>query len=191
MSIYYERLKDRDLWIDGESSLSVNAICDRIFSGENLEKVLQENVISGRDKKEVQKFLKLVPELTTLEVKFKEKSSVTGFDTSFNIENNYKDMDIERFLVKKLKKEIEKKDLTDKESLLRIERIEQELELFKEHGLFDVLSACCFIVDTLRNNKIVWGPGRGSACCSYVLYLIGIHNIDSVEFDLAMNEFLR
>jgi len=191
MSIYYEKLKSRDLWIDGQSSLSVDSICNRIFEGEDLRSILSENAISGRDKKEVEKFLKLVPEFRDVKTRYKEKTSVTGFDTSFNIDEDYQNLNIEKFLVKKLKKDIEKKQLSDEEILIRIERVEKELELYKKHGLFDVLSACCFIVDTLKDHSVVWGPGRGSACCSYVLYLIGIHNIDSVAFDLEMSEFLR
>jgi len=191
MSVYYEKLANRDLWVDGQSSLSVDAICDKIFCGENLRDILSNNIISGRDKREVDKFLKLVPEFKGSKVCYKEKTHVAGFDTSFDIDEKYKNLGIEKILVKKIKTEIHKKQLNDEEVLLRIERIQHELELYKNHGLTDVLSACLYIVDTFRNNNIVWGPGRGSACCSYVLYLIGIHNIDSVAFDLQMDEFLR
>ena len=33
--------------------------------------------------------------------------------------------------------------------------------------------------------------GRGSSVASYVLYLIGVHRIDSIQFDLDWREFLR
>jgi len=193
MSVYYEKLKDRDLWIDGQSSIPADVICDKIFSGVCIEEIFQNNLISGRDSKEVKKFLKLVPLplFNGLTVKFKEKSSVTGFKTFFDIEEGYRKMNIEKVLTGKLKKELEEKKFGDDECLIRVERVEQELELFKDHGLLDVLPTCCYIVDTLHSNKVVWGPGRGSSCCSYILYLIGIHNIDSVAFDLEMNEFLR
>lgn len=191
MSVYYETLKDRDLWLDGESSLHVDVLCDRLFSGEDIGTILHEELISERDQKNVQRFLKLVPSLKDTDVSYKKKSSINSFDTSFNIDEKYKTLNISKLLTRELRKEIDKKNLTDDEALLRIDRIQEELELFKHHGLYDVLNACVFIVDTLRKNKIVWGPGRGSACCSYVLYLVGIHDIDSVEFDLEMNEFLR
>ena len=43
----------------------------------------------------------------------------------------------------------------------------------------------------MKEAEIVWGPGRGSACCSFLFYLIELHDIDSVEFELDINEFLR
>jgi DNA polymerase III alpha subunit len=48
-----------------------------------------------------------------------------------------------------------------------------------------------YIVDTLRDNKIIWGVGRGSSVSSYVLYLLGVHRIDSLKYQLDYREFLR
>lgn len=48
-----------------------------------------------------------------------------------------------------------------------------------------------YLVDHMRENKIVWGVGRGSSVASYVLYLIGIHKINSIHYDLDWKEFLR
>ena len=35
-----------------------------------------------------------------------------------------------------------------------------------------------YLVDTMRNNNIVWGVGRGSSVGSFVLYKIGINRIN-------------
>ena len=43
----------------------------------------------------------------------------------------------------------------------------------------------------MRDNGVIWGVGRGSSVASYVLYLIGIHKVDSMYYDLPINEFLR
>jgi DNA polymerase III alpha subunit len=48
-----------------------------------------------------------------------------------------------------------------------------------------------YLVDTMREHKIVWGVGRGSSVASYALYLIGVHKIDSVKYGLDINEFLK
>ena len=48
-----------------------------------------------------------------------------------------------------------------------------------------------YIVDTLRENKVLWGVGRGSSVSSYVLFLIGIHKIDSVKYNLPIEEFFK
>jgi DNA polymerase III alpha subunit len=72
-----------------------------------------------------------------------------------------------------------------------IERVEQEMVLFEERGMIDVLRFLCYFVDTLRENKVLWGIGRGSSVASYVLYKIGVHRIDSLRFDLSIAEFLK
>lgn len=70
-------------------------------------------------------------------------------------------------------------------------RVTEELELFIQHGMLDVLFYCKYLVDTMRENNIVWGVGRGSSVASYVLYLIGIHKIDSIKYGLDIKEFLK
>jgi len=71
------------------------------------------------------------------------------------------------------------------------ERVTKELELFIEHKMFDLLFYLKYLVDTMRQNNIVWGVGRGSSVASYVLYLIGVHKIDSIKYNLDINEFLK
>lgn len=71
------------------------------------------------------------------------------------------------------------------------DRVNQELELFIKNGMYDVLHVMKYIVDTLRNNNIVWGVGRGSSVASYVLYLIGVHKIDSIKYNLPIEEFFK
>jgi len=70
-------------------------------------------------------------------------------------------------------------------------RVNQELDLFIQHGMLDVLFYCKYLVDTMKENNIVWGVGRGSCVASYVLYLIGIHKVDSIKYGLDINEFLK
>ena len=71
------------------------------------------------------------------------------------------------------------------------DRVTQELELFIQHSMFDLLFYLKYLVDTMRENKIVWGVGRGSSVASYVLYLIGVHKIDSIKYNLDIKEFLK
>jgi DNA polymerase III alpha subunit len=70
-------------------------------------------------------------------------------------------------------------------------RVDEELPLFIQHGMFDLLFYLKYLVDTMRSNKILWGLGRGSSVASYVLYLIGIHKIDSIKYNLDIREFLK
>jgi DNA polymerase III alpha subunit len=72
-----------------------------------------------------------------------------------------------------------------------LQRVGKELLLYQERNLFNLLRQLKYIVDTWRKNNIVWGVGRGSSVASYVLYLIGIHRINSMYYDLDIAEFLR
>ena len=103
--------------------------------------------------------------------------------SSFNkdlwfIPQEYKDLDIESFLVNQCPEE-------------NYERLATELDLFKKHNMISMLKTMKFVVDTLRANSIVWGVGRGSSVASYVLYLIGVHKIDSIKYSLPIEEFFK
>lgn len=76
-------------------------------------------------------------------------------------------------------------------SKLEHERVQLELEMFVHRDLLDLLRYLKYLVDVMREHNIVWGVGRGSCTCSYVLYLIGIHKIDSIRWNLDIKEFLR
>jgi DNA polymerase III alpha subunit len=70
-------------------------------------------------------------------------------------------------------------------------RVAEELHEFKTRNLVDLLRFLCYFVNVLRSNNIVYGVGRGSSIASYVLYLIGIHRINSYKFNLDIKEFLK
>jgi len=73
----------------------------------------------------------------------------------------------------------------------QLQRIGQELLLYQELDLFDLLRYLKYLVDTLKQHNIIWGVGRGSSVSSYVLYVLGVHRIDSMYYDLDPSEFLR
>jgi DNA polymerase III alpha subunit len=72
-----------------------------------------------------------------------------------------------------------------------LQRVGEELLLYQEHDLFDLLRYMKYLVDVMRKNHVIWGVGRGSSVASYVLYLLGVHRINSMFYDLDPREFLR
>lgn len=66
-----------------------------------------------------------------------------------------------------------------------------ELEEFKKRDMIPMLRFLVYMVNELKSNNILWGVGRGSSVASYILYLIGVHKIDSVKYNLDYKEFLR
>jgi DNA polymerase III alpha subunit len=71
------------------------------------------------------------------------------------------------------------------------ERVVEELRLFAKYDMIPVLKAMKYVVDTLRANNVVWGVGRGSSVASYVLHIIGVHKIDSIKYNIPIEEFFK
>lgn len=72
-----------------------------------------------------------------------------------------------------------------------VDRVSEELELFVKHDMIDILKYLRYLIDIMRENNILWGVGRGSSVASYCLYLLGVHKIDSLKYDLDIREFLK
>ena len=81
--------------------------------------------------------------------------------------------------------------LTKCETQEETARCAEELAEFEGRGMINLLRYMIYLVDFMRENNIVWGVGRGSSVASYVLYLIGVHRINSIQYDLDWREFLR
>ncbi len=99
-------------------------------------------------------------------------------DTWF-IPDEYRNFDIAKYLL----------DLcqTDEE----LQRVGKELLLYQKRDMFVLLQYLKYLVDTMRANNIVWGVGRGSSVASFVLFLLGVHKINSLYYDLPIEEFLK
>ena len=109
--------------------------------------------------------------------------SIEEFDLRFqrkwHMPEAYKELDIAEYVLGLCKEDYE------------LQRVGQELLLFQERNAFDLLRYMKYLVDTLRKNNIVWGVGRGSSVASYVLFLLGVHKIDSIYYQLDIEEFLK
>ena len=70
-------------------------------------------------------------------------------------------------------------------------RVQMEYDLFEKKKFVRVLQFLIYFVDTLRANNIVWGVGRGSSVASFCLFLIGVHKINPLLYNLDITEFLR
>jgi DNA polymerase III alpha subunit len=90
----------------------------------------------------------------------------------------YKNMDIESFIVEHCPEE-------------NYSRVVDELALFHQHNMMDLLRYLKYLVDTLRANNVLWGVGRGSSVASYCLYILGVHKVDSIKYELDIHEFLK
>lgn len=72
-----------------------------------------------------------------------------------------------------------------------LQRVGEELLLYQERDLFNLLKYLKYLVDVMIANRVIWGVGRGSSVASFVLYKLKVHRIDSMYYNLNINEFLR
>ena len=98
---------------------------------------------------------------------------------SWFLPDTYKNFDIARWLIEQCS--------TDAE----LDRVADELMEFDRRNLMPLLTYLKYLVDTMREHGIVWGVGRGSSVASFVLYKIGVHRINSLEYGLEISEFLK
>lgn len=103
-------------------------------------------------------------------------------DANWHMPDEYKDINVFKYVLGKAK--------TPCPEIVQ-NRIWEELKEYEKRGLTPLLRFMIYLVDTLRENNIVWGVGRGSSVASYVLYLIGVHKVDSMKYNLDYKEFFR
>ena len=77
----------------------------------------------------------------------------------------------------------------EKQELYR-QRIEEELYVIEQKDFCDYFLILVDYINWCRENNVIVGPGRGSACGSEVCYLLGITNLDSIKYDLDFGRFL-
>ena len=168
------------LWHDGSISVDPDLIIDYVYKLSSRNVDLSKLYVTSKTKDIDNYNLFADNKLTIktdcqLDVPFK-----------WNIPDKYKYLDIDKYLID-LITIIEKDDLYNK----RIERLAYEIYLFKKLNLCDIIKTLIYIIDVMKEKKVIWGVGRGSSCSSYLLYLIGLHEVDTVKFDIDIEDFLK
>ena len=164
----------------GEIIYDESDLVNMVMSGATIENLQGMLVEPGVNLETASAYLEQVPEL--IEYAFTDMT-VEEFDqmkqNSWHMPDEYKQLNIAEYIL----------SLCD--SNVKLQRCGEELLLFQERNLFDLLRYLKYLVDTLRANNMIWGVGRGSSVASYVLYLLGVHRIDSIFYNLDHREFLR
>jgi hypothetical protein len=156
-------------------------IMDLIMQGrtaDSLKNMLVDDTVSLE---EAVQFVDRMPELikhvgnpdVSLNVFDKEKQA------TWHMPEDYKNLDIAQYILGLCNNEAE------------LQRCGEELLLYQERDLFNLLKYLKYLVDVMIDNQVIWGVGRGSSVASYVLYKLGVHRIDSMFYNLDVHEFLR
>jgi DNA polymerase III alpha subunit len=164
----------------GEMIFNESDVCDLIMQGRDLEELEGMIVDSTVDLARMPGILDPAPNL--LQQRF-HNCSVPEFhqqqQANWLMPEEYKKLDIAEHILSLCQTEAE------------LQRCGEELLLYQERGLFDLLRYLKYLVDTMTQHDIIWGVGRGSSVASYALYKLGIHRIDSLYYKLNIQEFLR
>jgi len=86
---------------------------------------------------------------------------------------------------------LEEKKKEFKDIKIAKERMEYELEVIEKTGFASYFLIVADFVNWAKNNKIIVGPGRGSAGGSLIAYLTGITNIEPIKHNLLFERFLN
>lgn len=162
----------------GQQIFTENEICDLYLQDPDriLNSILVDTQMDVSNLLELENFPKLIKYQ-------KQNISVSEFDKQAQdkwfLPEDYRSLDIAHYVLTLCKTEVE------------LQRVGQELLMFQERDMFDLLRYLKYLVDTMRQQNIVWGVGRGSSVASYVLFLLGVHKVDSIFYDLSIEEFLK
>lgn len=165
----------------GQAILSADSLRELLLQGKNISHL---NVIFDEEIELFQKYQsELLPDTITFLDAPEEKLTFDEFHQKCAEEwifpVIYQQIDVKSWLLDKC--------ITQKE----IDRVNEEYALYEERDLIMLLRLFIFLVDYMRENNFVWGVGRGSSVSSYILYLIGVHRVDSLRYRLDIRDYLK
>lgn len=177
--------------MDSKEGVKVNMYGQAILSSDRLQElILQGKNISHLNvvfDEEVNLFMKYQSELLSDTITFLDApEEVLSFDNFHQVCADdwifpviYQQIDVKAWLIDKCNTQ------------QQIDRVYEEYALYEERDLVMLLRLFIFLVDYMRKNKFVWGVGRGSSVSSYILYLIGVHRVDSLFYGFDINDYLK
>lgn len=167
----------------GEIILDENDLCSALMRGQDITSVKNITVDANIDIEKCVGFLQDPGSLLTWSFPTDELKPMPEFDlekqSQWFMPQQYQQMDIAEYVLSLCNTQEE------------LQRVGEELLLFQERNLFDLLRYLKYLVDVMQENRVIWGVGRGSSVASYVLYLLGVHRVNSMFYDLDAREFLR
>ena len=167
----------------GELIYNEDDLCNLMMQGRNVGDLKNLQIDSSIDLETAALILEDVPAFVRYDEVAAEAVTTKDFDhrnqTEWFMPEQYKQLDIAEYVLNLCNNDAE------------LQRCGQELLMFQERNLFNLLRYLKYLVDLMAQNRLIWGVGRGSSVASFVLYKLGVHKIDSLYYDLDPAEFLR
>ena len=177
-------LDDRLLRYDGVSIVHPDNVAMLMCHG-----LLPSQIQVTEADEQVLQFNTQVDDIDALKVFDKNESFEVDF--KWNIPEEYTSIDLDAFVINLFENKLNTLSYSDDELNRASTRIADELDEFKTRGMEMFLKTIIFILDSMRNSNVVWGVGRGSSCASYILFLLDLHKVDCIKFDIPMEEFFH
>lgn len=113
------------------------------------------------------------------------------FSLAWQLPSEYLSLNIEEHIFNVFSERLPGLNYTAVQVELAIARVDEELTEYKTRGLHDLLRVIIYVLETFRKNNEVYGVGRGSSCASFILFLLGLHVVDSIKFEVDLQEFFH
>lgn len=166
--MYYDKKRDRVLLRDGRSIVSPVQFSRLVLKGEDVSSLF---VIDSDDSRKY-------------DLVFGEKTSSEIEDVDVSPHSHvHSEEELTRLL-----------DLvisSDRFEDMMIERLEQEVDFFDRTNNVTFLLQCVDLLEKMQQDGVVYGVGRGSMCASLVLYLLKVHDINPLQYDIPFSEFSK
>ena len=169
-------LHDRTLWYDGTVSVDEDQFISRLFRGLKTEFV-----------NEMTNSVQLYNNEYTNKLHI--KSQLIPIQNEWNTAP-LSEEDLVDYIKGCFYQECHKHNFTADEKSIRMVRIRDELYYLEQIHKIPYLCALIDVINKLKEAKVGWN-GRGSSAASYILYLIGVHRVDSVKYDIDPKEFFK
>ena len=170
------QLKDRIIDENGNVVYFTDALIELLYNGEIPSEILfpyNDIDVVAFNKHSYENYDDIEYKLPTQLLTTEERKNNWFYPTS------YDEIDLYNYFINLCKSDIEKN------------RVIEEINIYREKGFEKFLRFCIFLSDKIKENGWVIGVGRGSSCSSYLLFLLQIHLVDSIKYNLNIKEFLK
>lgn len=168
MIMYYDKKRDRVLLRDGRSIVSPEQFARMTLKGEDVSSL---HVMDTEDSR---KYDLVFGEKTSSDVEDIHVYPVSHEHTEEQC-NSLLDLVIN----------------SDRFEQEMVDRLEVEIDFFERTNNITFLLQCVDLVRKMNDDGVVYGVGRGSMCASLTLYLLKIHDVNPLRYDIPFSEFSK
>lgn len=176
-------LKDRILRFDGVSIVHPDQVASALARG-----LRPSGLRVSEINEDVRSFNANVVECDLLHLAVAEPILIP---MTWQLPDKYKKLDVQERVFDEFFKRLSSLSYSSEQEDIAVRRLADEVNEVETRGMMDFMRTIVYVLDTFRTKDIVWGVGRGSSCACYILFVLGLHVVDCVKYEVPMNEFFH